>query len=41
MFQLRLVDQPDLVTVIQVPADETSLVRVRSLLADGPGGRDG
>jgi transcriptional regulator with XRE-family HTH domain len=33
MFQLRLVDQPDLVTVIQVPADETSLARVSSLLA--------
>jgi hypothetical protein len=32
MFQLRLVDQPDLVAVIQVPADETSADRVRSLL---------
>ena len=32
MFQLRLVDQPDLIAVIQVPADETSLRRVRSLL---------
>jgi transcriptional regulator with XRE-family HTH domain len=36
MFQLRLVDQPDLVMVIQVPADETSLARVRSLLAEQP-----
>jgi hypothetical protein len=36
MFQLRLVDQPDLITVIQVPANETSLDRVRSLLADEP-----
>jgi transcriptional regulator with XRE-family HTH domain len=33
MFQLRLVDQPDLIAVIQVPADETSLSRVRSVLA--------
>jgi transcriptional regulator with XRE-family HTH domain len=33
MFQLRLVDQPSLVMVIQVPADKTSLNRVRSLLA--------
>jgi transcriptional regulator with XRE-family HTH domain len=33
MFQLRLVDQPSLVMVIQVPADRTSLNRVRSLLA--------
>jgi hypothetical protein len=33
MFQLRLVDQPDLIAVIQVPASETSLGRVRSLLA--------
>ncbi|HTZ28414.1 MAG TPA: helix-turn-helix transcriptional regulator [Streptosporangiaceae bacterium] len=32
MFQLRLVDQPDLIAVIQVPAGETSLGRVRSLL---------
>ncbi len=32
MFQLRLVDQPDLVTVIQVPANKTSLARVSSLL---------
>jgi transcriptional regulator with XRE-family HTH domain len=32
MFQLRLVDQPDLIAVIQVPADETSVGRVRSLL---------
>jgi transcriptional regulator with XRE-family HTH domain len=34
MFQLRLVDQPDLIEVIQVPADEKSLRRVISLLAD-------
>ena len=33
VFQLRLVDQPDLVTVIQVPANKTSLARVSSLLA--------
>ena len=33
MFQLRLVDQPDLIEVIQVPADERSLHRVASLLA--------
>jgi transcriptional regulator with XRE-family HTH domain len=32
MFQLRLVDQPDLIEVIQVPADEASAGRVRSLL---------
>lgn len=37
MFQLRLVDQPDLVMAIQVPANETSLARVTSLLA--PAGR--
>jgi transcriptional regulator with XRE-family HTH domain len=36
MFQLRLVDQPDLIAVIQVPADETSLRRVRSLLSAAP-----
>jgi transcriptional regulator with XRE-family HTH domain len=36
MFQLRLVDQPDLIAVIQVPADETSLGRVRSLLSAAP-----
>jgi transcriptional regulator with XRE-family HTH domain len=35
MFQLRLVDQPDLIEVVQIPADETSLGRVRSLLAGG------
>jgi MmyB-like transcription regulator ligand binding domain len=34
MFQLRLVDQPDLIMVIQIPADETSLARVRSLPAE-------
>jgi len=32
IFQLRLVGQPGLVMVIQVPADKTSLDRVRSLL---------
>jgi hypothetical protein len=32
MFQLRLVDQPDLVMVVQVPATTTYLARVRSLL---------
>lgn len=31
MFQLRLVDRPDLIEVIQVPADEASLHRVLSL----------
>jgi len=36
MFQLRLVDQPDLIAVIQVPAEETSLGRVRSLLSAAP-----
>ena len=35
MFQLRLVDQPDLVMVVQVPSSKTSLARVSSLL--GPG----
>ena len=34
MFQLRLVDQPDLIEVLQVPADERSLRRVTSLLAE-------
>ena len=33
MFQLRLVDQPSLIMVIQVPAGKTSLARIRSLLA--------
>jgi hypothetical protein len=33
MFQLRLVDQPDLVMVVQVPANGTYLARVNSLLA--------
>jgi transcriptional regulator with XRE-family HTH domain len=37
MFQLRLVDQPDLIAVIQVPDSETSLSRVRSLLAGRAG----
>lgn len=32
MFQLRLVDQPGLVMVVQVPASEVYLARVRSLL---------
>jgi hypothetical protein len=32
MFQLRLVDQPDLVMVVQVPSSKTSLARVSSLL---------
>jgi transcriptional regulator with XRE-family HTH domain len=41
MFQLRLVDQPSLIMVTQVPASETDLARVRSLLADtgGPPGK--
>jgi hypothetical protein len=41
MFQLRLVDQPSLIMVTQVPASETHLARVRSLLADtgGPPGK--
>jgi transcriptional regulator with XRE-family HTH domain len=34
MFQLRLVDQPSLVMVIQVPAGQTYLARVTSLLPD-------
>jgi hypothetical protein len=34
MFQLRLVDQPGLVMVLQVPASNTCLARVRSLLPD-------
>jgi MmyB-like transcription regulator ligand binding domain len=33
MFQLRLVDQPGLIAVIQVPASQLSLSRVRSVLA--------
>jgi transcriptional regulator with XRE-family HTH domain len=41
MFQLRLVDQPDLIVVIQVPADEASAGWVRSLLGGGPGGHEG
>jgi MmyB-like transcription regulator ligand binding domain len=32
MFQLRLVDQPDLVMVVQMPSSKTSLARVSSLL---------
>ncbi len=34
MFQLRLVDQPGLVMVVQVPVGKTCLARVRSLLPD-------
>ncbi len=34
VFQLRLVDQPDLLMVIQVPTSKAHLARVRSLLAD-------
>jgi transcriptional regulator with XRE-family HTH domain len=34
MFQLRLVDQPGLLLVIQVPATATCLARIRSLLSD-------
>jgi hypothetical protein len=33
MFQLRLVDQPGLIMVVQVPAGESYLARVRSLLS--------
>jgi hypothetical protein len=33
LFQLRLVDQPDLIMVIQAPADGASHARIRSLLA--------
>jgi transcriptional regulator with XRE-family HTH domain len=33
LFQLRLVDRPDLIEVIQVPADAASFDRVRSLQA--------
>jgi len=42
MFQLRLVDQPGLVMVIQVPAGKTDLARVRSLRPNGgqPPGQD-
>ena len=32
MFQLRLVDQPGMIMVVQVPVSETYLARVRSLL---------
>ncbi len=32
MFQLRLVDQPGLIMVVQVPASKTYLAQVRSLL---------
>jgi transcriptional regulator with XRE-family HTH domain len=34
MFQLRLVDQPGLIMVVQVPAGQTDLERVKSLLPD-------
>jgi transcriptional regulator with XRE-family HTH domain len=37
MFQLRLVDQPGLVAVIQVPATPESLTRVQSLLTSTTG----
>jgi len=37
MFQLRLVDQPGLVMVIQVPTSTTYLTRVRSLLPSARG----
>jgi transcriptional regulator with XRE-family HTH domain len=36
MFQLRLVDQPGLIMVVQVPASKTYLARVRSLLQPEP-----
>jgi transcriptional regulator with XRE-family HTH domain len=39
MFQLRLVDQPGLVMVVQVPVGETSLARVRSLLRPAVSGQ--
>ena len=32
MFQLRLVDQPGVVMVVQVPVGEIGLQRVRSLI---------
>jgi len=32
IFQLRLIDQPRLIMVVQVPASAASLERVRSLL---------
>ena len=35
MFRLRLVDQPGLIMVVQVPANETYLARVSSLLRLG------
>jgi hypothetical protein len=34
LFQLRLVDQPGLLLVVQVPASATYLARIRSLLPD-------
>jgi transcriptional regulator with XRE-family HTH domain len=40
MYQLRLVDRPDLIMVVQVPASPEALERVSSLLArPGPGSR--
>ena len=40
MYQLRLVDRPDLIMVVQVPAGPEALERVSSLLArPGPGSR--
>jgi hypothetical protein len=41
LFQLRLVDQPDVILVIQVPADGTALARVGSLLARAVGPASG
>jgi len=40
MFQLRLVDQPGLITVVQVPDGPASLARIRSLLASTPSTAD-
>jgi transcriptional regulator with XRE-family HTH domain len=41
MFQLRLVDEPCLIMVLQVPASETCRERVRSLLPDAGRQRPG
>jgi hypothetical protein len=41
LFQLRLIDQPDVILVIQVPADGTALARVGSLLARAVGPASG
>jgi len=40
MFQLHLVDQPGLITVVQVPDGPASLARIRSLLASTPSTAD-